>query len=201
MSTLKIVGVAGSLRAASYNRGLLRAAVELAPAGMEIATFDLAALPMHNGEVEAFGMPGAVVALKKAIREADGLLISTPEYNYGMAAVLKNAIDWASRPPDPPLLGKPAALMGASRGMAGTIRAQLQLRQCFVFTQTLAMPQPEVVIAKAQEKFDANGNLTDDRTRAFVGKMLEAPSPPGSRGSGTDVVPERSERFGRLASS
>jgi chromate reductase len=175
MSTLRVVGIAGSLRGASYNRGLLRAAAEVAPAGMEIASFDLAAIPIYNADVEALGMPEPVEGLKKAIREADGLLIATPEYNYGVPAVLRNAIDWASRPPkESPLLGKPAALMGATPGMGGTIRAQLQLRQCFVFTQTLAMPQPEVLVAKAHEKFDANGDLRDDATRAFIAKMLEA---------------------------
>jgi chromate reductase, NAD(P)H dehydrogenase (quinone) len=198
---MRILGITGSLRQGSYNRSLLRAARELLPDGVELVEHEIGTLPFYDGDVEAAGDPESVVRFKQAIRRADAILIATPEYNRGVPGVLKNAIDWASRPPDPPLLGKPAALMGASRGMAGTIRAQLQLRQCFVFTQTLAMPQPEVVIAKAQEKFDANGNLTDDRTRAFVGKMLEAPSPPGSRGSGTDVVPERSERFGRLVSS
>ena len=175
MSTLKVLGIAGSLRRASYNRGLLRAAVEGAPAGMEIAAFDLHLIPMYNGDLEAQGVPEPVEAFKKAIREADGLLIATPEYNYGVPAVLKNAIDWASRPPkDTPLAGKPAALMGATPGMGGTIRAQLQLRQSFVFTQTLCLAQPEVLVTKAQEKFDANGNLTDESTRTHLGKMLEA---------------------------
>jgi chromate reductase len=142
---------------------------------MEIVTFDLAPIPMYDGDLEAQGTPEPVEALKRAIREADGLLIATPEYNYGVPALLKNAIDWASRPPkDSPLRERPAALMGASPGMGGTIRAQLQLRQSFVFTQTLAMPQPEVAVAKAHEKFDAGGNLTDEATRAFLRTMLEA---------------------------
>jgi chromate reductase len=175
MSRLKILGVAGSLRAGSYNRGLLRAAAELAPAGMEITTFELGPIPMYNGDVEALGIPEPVQALKNAIREANGLLIATPEYNYGVPAVLKNAIDWASRPPkDSALVGKPAALMGATPGMAGTIRAQLQLRQSFVFTRTLAMLQPEVTVARAHEKFDDQGNLADEATRAVLAKMLEA---------------------------
>jgi chromate reductase len=175
MSTLKVLGVAGSLRSGSFNRGLLRAAAELAPAGMEITSFDLAPIPMYNGDVEAQGAPEPVQALKQAIREAHGLLIATPEYNYGVPAVLKNAIDWSSRPPkDSPLVGKPAALMGATPGMAGTVRAQLQLRQSFVFTQTLVMLAPEVAIARAHEKFDAQGNLGDESTRAFLVKMLEA---------------------------
>jgi chromate reductase len=172
---LRVLGIAGSLRSASLNRGLLRAAQELAPDGTEIQPFDLAPVPPYNGDVEAKGDPEPVAALKTAIREADGLLFSTPEYNYGVPGVLKNAIDWASRPPaSSPLRGKPAALMGASPGMGGTIRAQLQLRQAFVFTQTLAMLQPEVLVARAGEKFDAQGNLTDEATRKHLGKMLAA---------------------------
>jgi chromate reductase len=116
-----------------------------------------------------------VAALKRAIREADALLIATPEYNYGVPGVLKNAIDWVSRPPQGSALsGKPAALMGASPGGFGTARAQLQLRQAFVFTQTLVLVGSEVMVARAHEKFDAAGRLTDDKTREFVRKLLEA---------------------------
>src|SRR5205814_8833807 len=123
-------GIAGSLRTGSYNRALLRAAQELAPAGLELLTFDLAPIPLYDGDVEAQGDPEPVGALKTAIRDADALLIVTPEYNYGVPGVLKNAIDWASRPPgQSPLNGKPAALMGATPGMTGTARAQLQIRQ------------------------------------------------------------------------
>src|SRR5687767_7066918 len=172
---LKVLGIAGSLRAGSFNRALLRAAQELAPAGMEIDAFDLAPIPLYNADVEAKGDPEPVAALKAAIREADALLVVTPEYNYGIPGVLKNAIDWASRPPDKtPLKGKPAAIMGATPGQGGTIRAQLQLRQAFVFTQTLALLQPEVLVAKAHEKFDEGGRLTDEATRGFVKKQLEA---------------------------
>jgi chromate reductase, NAD(P)H dehydrogenase (quinone) len=172
---MRVLGIAGSLRAGSFNRSLLRAAQELAPAGMEIEAYDLAPIPLYNGDVEARGDPEPVAAFKSAIREAGALLFATPEYNYGVPGVLKNAVDWASRPPGKSVLnGKPAAVMGASPGNGGTIRAQLQLRQAFVFTQTLAMLQPEVLVAKASEKFDAQGRLTDEATRGFLRKFLEA---------------------------
>src|SRR5213594_2065630 len=173
---MRVCGIAGSLRKGSYNRSLLRAAVEVVPAGLEIAVFDrLAPIPLYNGDVEARGDPEPVAALKAAIREADALLVVTPEYNYGVPGVLKNAIDWASRPPDKtPLRGKPAAIMGASPGAYGTVRAQLQLRQAFVFTQTPALLAPEVLVARAHEKFDKEGRLTDEASRGFVRQLLEA---------------------------
>jgi chromate reductase len=172
---LRILGFAGSLRAASYNKMLLRAAVELAPAGMEIEIFDIGEIPLFNEDVEAAGTPPAVEAFRDAIRRADALLIATPEYNHGVPGVLKNAIDWASRPPrKSPLAGKPAALFGASPGMTGTARAQTQLRASFVFTDTPALPQPEVLVFRAPEKFDADGRLTDEPTRVFVGRLLVA---------------------------
>jgi chromate reductase len=172
---MRVLGIPGSLREGSFNRSLLRAAQELAPPGMEIQLFDLAAIPLYNGDVEAQGDPEPVAAFKAAIRQADALLIATPEYNYGVPGVLKNAIDWASRPPaSSALRGKPAAILGASPGGGGTVRAQLQLRQAFVFTQTLAMLQPEVLVARAHEKFDSEGRLTDEATRGFVRKFLES---------------------------
>jgi len=174
-ATVRVLGIAGSLRAASFNRALLRAAQELAPGGMEIGIFDIAPIPLYNADVEAKGDPEPVAALKTAIREADALLIVTPEYNFGVPGVLKNAIDWASRPPaQTPLRGKPAAIMGATPGQGGTIRAQMQLRQAFVFTQTIALLQPEVLVTKAHEKFDKDGRLIDELTRGFVKKQLEA---------------------------
>jgi chromate reductase len=172
---LKVLGIAGSLRAGSFNRMLLKAAQELTPPGMEIKAFDLAPIPLYNGDVEAQGDPEPVAALKAAIREANALLFVTPEYNFGVPGVLKNAVDWASRPPrSSALQGKPAAIMGATPGMGGTGRAQMQLRQTFVFTQTYAMLAPEVLVARAQEKFDASGKLTDEPTRKFVAQLLEA---------------------------
>jgi chromate reductase len=172
---MKVLGIAGSLRVGSLNRSLLRAAQELTPPGMEITVFDLAPIPLYNADVEAKGDPEPVTALKAAIRQADALLFVTPEYNFGVPGVLKNAVDWASRPPrDSALKGKPAAIMGATLGTGGTGRAQMQLRQAFVFTQTHALVSPEVLVARAQDKFDASGRLTDEPTRKSVGKLLEA---------------------------
>lgn len=171
---LVVCGIAGSLRQGSYNRALLRAAQELAPEGMEVRIFDrMAEIPLFNQDVEAEGDPEPVQALKQAIGQAQALLIATPEYNHGVPGVLKNAIDWASRPPRSAVLaGKPAAIFGASPGITGTARAQSQLRQAFVFTQTPALLQPEILVYRAHEKFDEQGRLTDEKTREFVGKLL-----------------------------
>jgi chromate reductase len=171
---LVVCAIAGSLRRASYNRALLRAAQELAPEGVEIRIFDgMGALPLFNEDVEAQGDPEPVQALRRAIGEADALLIATPEYNHGVPGVLKNAIDWASRPPGRSVLaGKPTAILGASPGVTGTARAQTQLRNAFVFTQTPAVLQPEILVYRAHEKFDAEGRLTDAKTREFVALLL-----------------------------
>ena len=170
----RVIGIAGSLRQGSLNRALLRAAVELAPARLAIDVHELSDLPLYNGDVEAAGMPAAVAALGDAVRSADGLLIATPEYNHGVPGVLKNAIDWLSRPPRRSALeGKPVAVLGASPGMTGSARAQSQLRAAFVFTNSYAMPQPEVIVGRAHEKFDEQGQLTDDVTRKFVAMFLE----------------------------
>ena len=135
-----VVGFAGSLRRGSYNRALLRAATELAPSSLHILIHELDGIPLYNGDIEAAGAPPSVVQLRDAIRQADGLLIATPEYNHGVPGVLKNTIDWLSRPPrDSVLNGKVAALMGASPGTTGTARGQSQLRQAFVFTNTYAL--------------------------------------------------------------
>jgi chromate reductase, NAD(P)H dehydrogenase (quinone) len=179
LPSLRAVAIAGSLRAASYNRGLLRAAQDMAPQGLAITICDLAPIPLYNADVEAHGDPQPVAQLKAAVREADALLVAVPEYNYGVSGVLKNTVDWLSRPSErsePSVLhSKPAALIGASLTMAGTARAQLQLRQAFVYTQTWVMPPPpEILVAHAQEKFDARGELTDQDTRVRLRKLLEA---------------------------
>ncbi len=173
---LRILGIAGSLRAGSFNRALIGAAAELAPESLEVRVFDgLGAIPLYDADVEAKGDPPAVVALKTAIRDADALLIATPEYNYGIPGVLKNAIDWASRPAGRSVLNrKPAALMGATPGGTGTARAQLALRQTFVFTETYALPRPELLVARAHEKIDAAGRVTDEPTRQRIRELLEA---------------------------
>ena len=173
--TVRILGVAGSLRAGSLNRALLRAAVELAPEGMEIEEFDLAQVPLYNGDLEAAGDPPGVAAFKQAIAAADGVLMATPEYNHGVPGVMKNAIDWASRPPrEAPLGGKPVGLIGASPGQTGTARGQTQLRQAFEFTNSYCMPQPELLVFKAHEKFDAEGRLTDTTTADCLQRYLAA---------------------------
>ena len=173
--TLRILGVAGSLRAASLNRALLQAAVELAPEGMAIEVFDLAEVPLYNGDVEATGDPPGVAAFKQAIAAADGVLFATPEYNHGVPGVMKNAVDWASRPPrGAPLGGKPVGLIGASPGQTGTARGQSQLRQAFEFTNSYCMPQPELLVFRAHEKFDAEGRLTDAGTAEYLGRYLAA---------------------------
>jgi chromate reductase len=173
-SVYNVVGFAGSLRRGSFNRALLRAATELAPPALHIVIHDLDGIPLYNGDVEAAGAPSSVVQLREAIRQADGLLIATPEYNYGVPGVLKNTIDWLSRPPrDSALNGKVAAVMGASPGMMGTARAQSQLRQAFVFTNTYALLQPEVLVGHAHEKFDGDGRLVHQATRDFLATFLQ----------------------------
>ena len=169
-----VCGIAGSLRKASHNRSLLRAAQELAPPEMEIRIFDrMADIPLYNEDVEAVGEPELVGALRRAIAEADALLVATPEYNHGVPGVLKNAIDWASRPLRGSVLqGKPTAILGASPGLTGTARAQTQLRQAFILTGQLVVVQPEILVYRAHEKFDAEGKLTDAKTRELVGKLL-----------------------------
>ncbi len=172
---IKILGFAGSLRQGSYNKALLRAAKELAPSALDIDIFDLADIPLYNADVEAQGDPERVTEFKEAINTADGLLIATPEYNHGVPAVTKNAIDWASRPAkDASLNEKPVGILGASPGMTGSARGQSQLRQAFEFTNSYCMPQPEILVYRAHQKFDDDGNLTDEATRKYLGKYMEA---------------------------
>lgn len=173
--SLEILAFAGSLREGSYNKALLRAAKELAPESMNIQVFDLEGIPLYNADIEAKGDPERVSEFKEAIRKADGLLIATPEYNHGVPAVTKNAVDWASRPPrNSPMNGKPVGILGASPGMTGSARGQSQLRQAFEFTNSYCMPQPEILVYRAHEKFDDEGKLTDEATRKYLGKYLEA---------------------------
>ena len=172
---IEILAFAGSLRKGSYNKAVLRAVKELAPESLNIQIFDLQGIPLFNADVEAQGDPDRVREFKEAIRKADGLLIATPEYNHGVPAVTKNAIDWASRPAkNAPLNEKPVGILGASPGMTGSARGQSQLRQAFEFTNSYCMPQPEILVYRAHEKFDDDGNLTDEATRKFLGKYAEA---------------------------
>ncbi|HVG04404.1 MAG TPA: NAD(P)H-dependent oxidoreductase [Burkholderiaceae bacterium] len=170
--SIRILGIAGSLRQQSYNRGALRAAQQLVPEGATLDVFELEGIPGFNQDQEQ-NPPEKVVELKRRIREADAILIVTPEYNYSIPGVLKNAIDWASRPyGDSAWNGKPAAIMGASIGNIATARAQYHLRQIMVFLNMFPINQPEVMIGNAAERFDGQGNLTDAETKEYIRKLL-----------------------------
>lgn len=175
MTQLNVLAFAGSLRKGSYNKALLRNAKQLAPNNLAIELFDISGIPLYNADVEAEGDPEAVAEFKQAIQKADGLLIATPEYNHGVAGVTKNAVDWASRPANNASLSeKPVGIMGATPGLTGTARGQSQLRQAFEFTNSYCMPQPEVLVFRAHEKFNKTGRLTDEKTRTVLSKFLES---------------------------
>ena len=172
-SEVSILGFAGSLRQESYNRALLRAAQEMAPPEASLKVFDLAGLPLFNQDLE--GQPtDEVKAFKAAIRAADAVLIATPEYNYSVPGVLKNALDVASRPyGDNAFAGKPVGIMGASAGMLGSARAQYHLRQSCVFLDMHPLNSPEVIVPFAQDKIDDAGRVTDAKTRQKIKELLE----------------------------
>ena len=169
-----IAGISGSLREKSFNTATLRAAIELAPEGVTIEPVEIGDLPLYNDDVRVAGYPGPVDAFRARLAEADALLFVTPEYNYSIPGVLKNAIDWASRPPSQPFDGKPVGIMGASPGVIGTARAQYHLRQMLVFLNAYPINKPEVMIGQAASRFDEAGRLTDEPTRDFVRQHLEA---------------------------
>ena len=169
-----VLGIAGSLRADSHNRALLRAAGELLPTGMTLEAFDLTGVPLFNEDIRALGTPEPVERLRARIAAADALLFVTPEYNFSIPGVLKNAIDWASRPPHQPFAGKPVAIVGASTGMLGSARAQYHLRQVCVFLDMHPINKPELMVARAGEKFDDAGRLHDEATRLKLGEVLAA---------------------------
>ena len=171
---LKILAFAGSLRKGSYNKALVRAAVEVAPENVAMEVFDLEGIPLFNQDNEN-NLPSKVREFKEKIRNADALLIATPEYNYSMPGVLKNAIDWASRPyQDNALTNKPVAIMSASVGKLGGARAQYHLRQSFVFLNMYPVNQPEVMLSNAADNIDANGRLTNEQTRMLIKQLIEA---------------------------
>jgi len=171
---IKILAFAGSLRKGSYNKALVRAAVELAPENVKMEVFDLEGIPPYNQDLES-NPPQRVAEFKEKIRNADALLIASPEYNYSVSGVLKNAIDWASRPKaDTPLEGKPVAIMSASTGRLGGARAQYHLRQSFVFLNMHPINRPEVMLSSAQDNVDANGKVTNEQTRQLIRQLLEA---------------------------
>lgn len=173
MSNITILGIAGSLRAGSYNRALLTTAAEMVPDDVSIEIFDLAPIPLYNADVEAEGDPEPVAEFKRRIDAADGVLIASPEYQHGITGVLKNALDWASRPPgESPMTGKPVAGVGASPSPVGTARAQLQLRRTLMYLAADIVGKPEVLVASAGEKF-ADGRLVDETSRRFLGELLD----------------------------
>jgi chromate reductase, NAD(P)H dehydrogenase (quinone) len=171
---IRILGFAGSLRQGSYNKGLLRAASEVLPEGVELEIIDLEGIPPFNQDLEN-NPTERLKEFKEKVKAADGILIATPEYNYSVPGVLKNAIDAASRPyGTSPFDGKPAAIMGASIGMLGTARAQYHLRQTLVFLNVYAMNRPEIMVPFAQQKFDSEGRLTDEATRQKIAELMTA---------------------------
>lgn len=170
----RIVGLTGSLRRDSYNKAALRAAQKLVPENAVLEIIDLAEIPFLNEDVEAQGLPASVVHFKKKLAEADAILIATPEYNFSIPPVLKNALDWASRGDELPLAGKPLAIMSASPSTLGGARVQYHLRQVCVSLNLLPLNKPEVFIADANTKFDDAGNLVDTRTKASIERLLKA---------------------------
>src|SRR5579884_3349582 len=169
---VSILGICGSLRRGSYNMAALRTAIELRPPGVTVTVADIAQIPLYNEDVRAQGFPPPVETLRAQIKAADALLFACPEYNYSMSGVLKNAIDWASRPPDQPFAGKPAAIIGAAAGMAGSARAQGDLRRSMVFLDMHPLNKPEVLIGQAQTKFDTEGRLTDEVARNLIRDLM-----------------------------
>ena len=172
MPGVALLGICGSMRKASTNRALLRALAEVLPDDASLSIHESIDLPIFNSDLPD---PPGVLALKGAIAAADGVVFAVPEYNYSIPGGLKNALDWISRPPAAsPMRGKPVGLVGAASGMSGTIRAQLHLRQMLVFSDTPCLNQPEVLIPRAHERFDAEGHLVDPSTRELLARFATA---------------------------
>jgi chromate reductase len=174
---MHFLGISGSLRRQSLNTAALRACTGLLPADVTMALADISAIPLYNEEIREQGLPAPVQSLREQILAADALVIATPEYNYSMPGVLKNAIDWASRPPSQVFEGKPIALISASPGGFGGARAQYQLRQVFIYLNGLVLNRPEAMISAAHTKFDAQGELTDpaasDQLKALLAALVD----------------------------
>jgi chromate reductase len=172
---VQVLAICGSLRKGSFNRMAMQAAIARAPAAMTVTEGPIGDIPLYNEDVRAEGDPPAVARLKEQVKAADALLFATPEYNYGMPGVLKNAIDWVSRPPSSsPFDGKPVAILGASMGMMATVRSQLQLRQTCLALNMQPVTRPEVLIAQAQNRFEPDGTLKDEMTGKFIGQLMQA---------------------------
>ena len=171
---MHFLGISGSLRRLSLNTAALRACTQLLPPGVTMELADISAIPLYNEEIREQGLPAAVQTLREQILKADAIVIATPEYNYSIPGVLKNAIDWASRPPSQPFEGKPIALISASPGGFGGARAQYHLRQVFIYLNGLMLNRPEAMISAAHTKFDAQGNLTDSAAADQLKALLAA---------------------------
>jgi chromate reductase len=173
-SGISVLGICGSLRRASFNMAALRTAIALKPAGMNVTVADISQIPLYDEDVRAQGFPPPVETLRRQIAASDALLFACPEYNYSMSGVLKNAIDWASRPPDQPFAGKPCAIIGAAAGKARSARAQYDLRRSCVFLDMHPLNKPEVLIGQAHTKFDAEGNLLDEVAKNLIRDLMAA---------------------------
>ncbi|MGJ7542473.1 NADPH-dependent FMN reductase [Variovorax sp. LT1R16] len=172
--TLDVVGLCGSLRSASINRMALQLASECMPAHMALEIVDWREIPPFDADLLAEGMPPAVLALRERLRSADALVIATPEYNFSIPGMLKNALDWISRGDDQPLRRKPVAILSAAPGAVGGARVQYDLRKVLLFMDAMVLAKPEIFIPHATSKFDAHGHCIDEATRAFVGKQMDA---------------------------
>jgi len=172
--TFKVLAISGSLRKNSTNTFALKALQKIAPSDIVIEIANIADVPLYNGDLHELGEPQAVTELKMKIRQADAVVIATPEYNFSVPAVLKNVLDWVSRPPEPAFNEKPVAILGVSPGPVGTARAQYHLRQVLVFMNTFTLNKPEVFINHSAQKFDLNGDLTDETTKKFLLDQLLA---------------------------
>ena len=174
---IQLVGLSGSLRKGSYNTMLLKAAAQLLPADVSIEIISIEDIPLYNADLDlpaAKQRPEAVDHFRKMLTDADGILISSPEYNYSIPGGLKNAIDWASRGEDSPLLRKPVAVIGATTGLWGTARMQMSFHNVFLFLDMKPVYKPEVLVAQAEKKFDKDGNLIDETAKKLVRQKLEA---------------------------
>ena len=170
--SVTVLGMSGSLRKGSYNTAALRAAGEFLPEGMVLEIADLRPLPHYDDDVRLKAYPPEVQLFRDRIKAADAILFVTPEYNYSVSGVLKNAIDWASRPPDQPFNWKPCAMISASGSLLGGVRAQYHLRHICVSLNCFPLNQPQVYITEAPKKFDAEGRLADPATREFIRQLM-----------------------------
>jgi chromate reductase len=174
---MKVLGISGSLRKGSFNTAALRACRELMPAGMSLQIAEIGDLPMFNQDVFDAGLPEAVKRFRAEVAAADGVLLACPEYNFSLSAPLKNAIDWASRPPNQSWQEKPVAIFSCSQGPLGGARVQYDVRRILGQLWAHVLPRPEVFIGSAPGKFDKDGRLTDETSRKFLTELLAAFGP------------------------